>query len=275
MPLIHSAALRNSLQLLTHVADPDTTCTAAWYSTVQHCLAQGVHTKSKHRVVHVDACGALWACHVLCLGCTLFCHTCLCRTVSTPLSGGTPLTVGMPLSGTPLSSPSPTSAVLDSPCDTVEFDVRPGVDVAHLTPQRRLVLALCGWYDPDCSRCGAHPPNVWRLRAGGYSVHIRGFQLLWGCYTFSESPRKRLFGEVWVNGGHEAIFWSTGGKLLNSSTFRPAAGQAAQGESQLCCPYSSNILSVGSHVILGWICCVCAEAICKVAPLNSTICWLI
>ena len=35
-------------------------------------------------------------------------------------------------------------------------------------------------------------------------------------YTFLKFPRKR------GHGGHEAIFLSTGGKLLNSSTFRTA-----------------------------------------------------
>ena len=43
------------------------------------------------------------------------------------------------------------------------------------------------------------------------------------CCTFLKSPRKRLFKQVWANGGREAILLRIGGEPLNSSTFRPAA----------------------------------------------------
>ena len=50
-------------------------------------------------------------------------------------------------------------------------------------------------------------------------------------------------------------------EVLNSSTFRPAASQAAWGEFQPCRPYSPNILSVGGQIIQGQL---VAFDVCKV-----------
>ena len=65
-------------------------------------------------------------------------------------------------------------------------------------------------------------------------------------------------------GGPEAIFLSTEGKY---SRLWPAASWATEGASRPCCPYSSNIFVSLRSSYSGWI--------CKVALLNSTICWLI
>ena len=89
-----------------------------------------------------------------------------------------------------------------------------------------------------------------------------------------EISKKRVIRGCMGHTGHKAIFFSTRGKLLDSSALGllPARLHIRGLNFAASIPPTCCQLEVKSFV---WICCIlCVEATCKVNPLNSTLCWL-